>query len=473
MFATVLKEITGYFDRRALLSSFLPTLVASGVLVVAVVWSVLDPPAAVRLWAGLPGVVQALLVAGFLVVVALGSFALVNLRPVADQVFQGRWGESAPLAALARRRTARHRAARARDLRSDERLELLEAALLQAVESLPRPGRPVAAFGGDVVAELGAVERAWGEAASVTCERAAAVLPDLSARLAALAATGAAELDGRRFARLVATATRLTERFLQDVRSRRAVVQQRLFVLYPDDPVDVAPTAIGNILLAAEQHPRLRYGLDPVVIWSRLQPLLPDAFATALKDAKASLDLMLTLTAYLVVAGVPVAVLAAAGAGPGVLGWSCLAAAFVVILALVRLRRPLVVAALAAAVLAVPVALLSLPAPLPVPPVAPTLPEAVAPILRLGAGVVLAAAVLVLAWAVHAGAREAALAFSDQLKSAFDLHRRLVLHELGLEPPADLAAERALWLDVCQFLYRGDLPVSGEFRYRTDPPAAC
>ncbi|MFE0148605.1 hypothetical protein ACFWY5_15775 [Nonomuraea sp. NPDC059007] len=463
MFATVLKEITGYFDRRALLSSFLPTLVAAGVLVVAVVWSAMDPRVAVRLWAALPGLVQALLIVGFLVVVALWSFALVNLRPVADQVFQGRWGESAPLTALARRRTARHRDARARDLRADERLELHEAALLQAVESLPRPGEPGVPFGGDPAAELEAVERAWADADALPSERASAILPGLSARLAALASTGAPELDDPRFARLVATATRLAGRFLQDVRSRRAAVQQRLFVLYPDDPVDVVPTAIGNILLAAEQHPRLRYGLDPVVIWSRLQPLLPDPFAAALKDAKASLDLMLTLAAYLVVVGVPVAVLAAAGAplGPGALAWSCLAAALVVIAALVRLRHPLVVAALAAALLSLPAVLFFLAA-----------PPALVPVLRVAAGLVLVAAVLVLAMVVHAGAREAALAFSDQLKSAFDLHRRLVLRELGLEPPSGLAAERELWLDVCQFLYRGDPPVSPGFRYRADPPEA-
>ncbi|MBB5078382.1 hypothetical protein [Nonomuraea endophytica] len=457
MFATVLKEITGYFDRRALLSSFLPTLVAAGVLVVAVVWSALDPRVAVRLWDALPGVVQALLIVGFLVVVALWSFALVNLRPVADQVFQGRWGESAPLTALARVRTARHRDARARDLRADERLELHEAALLQAVESLPRPGEPGEPFDGDSAAELEAVERAWADAAALPSERASAILPGLSARLAALAATGAPELDDPRFARLVATATRLAGRFLQDVRSRRAAVQQRLFVLYPDDPVDVVPTAIGNILLAAEQHPRLRYGLDPVVIWSRLQPLLPDPFAAALKDAKASLDLMLTLTAYLIAVGIPVAVLAAVSAplGPGALAWSCLAAVLVIIPALVRLRRPLVVAAPAAALLSLPVVLFSL-----------TTPPALVPVLRSCVGVVLVAAVLVLAMVVHAGAKEAALAFSDQFKSAFDLHRRLVLHELGLEPPANLAAEQALWLDVCQFLYRGDPPVSPEFRYR-------
>ncbi|MEV4895922.1 hypothetical protein AB0K48_41810 [Nonomuraea sp. NPDC055795] len=161
--------------------------------------------------------------------------------------------------------------------------------------------------------------------------------------------------------------------------------------------------------------------------------------------------------------GVPVAVLAAAGAplGPGALAWSCLVAALVVIAALVRLRRPLVVAALAAALLSLPAVLFFLAA-----------PPALVLVLRVAAGVVLVAAVLVLAMVVHAGAREAALAFSDQLKSAFDLHRRLVLHELGLEPPSGLAAERALWLDVCQFLYRGDPPVSPEFRYRADPPEA-
>ncbi|MGW2559143.1 hypothetical protein ACWCXB_07820 [Streptomyces sp. NPDC001514] len=463
MFATVLKEITGYFDRRALLSTFLPTLVAAGSLVLAAVLASQDASAAARAWGGLPGTVQVVAIAGFLFAVALWSFALANLRSLLDQLFQGRWGESAPAAALASRRTARLRTERTRDVTEDERLERIETALLTAVETLPRPGGPVRPFPGDPAAELPTAETAWSDAAALPADAAADVLPGLSTRLADLADSGDPVLDDPRFARLVASATELTERRLQDVRSRRASVQQRLFVLYPADPVEVAPTRIGNILLAAEQHPRLRYGLDPVVVWSRLQPLLPDAFAALLKDAKAALDLMLTLTVYLPAVGAPIALLAAANArlDGSALAWAVLVAALLTVAALPRLVRPRPAAAASVVVLAIPALLAALTGP-------PT--GLAASLLRTAVAVTLLAGLAGLTAIVHAGAREAALAFSDQLKSAFDLHRRRVLQEFGLESPADLAAERALWLDLCRFLYRGDQPVSAAFRYRDDPP---
>ncbi|WP_030939959.1 hypothetical protein [Streptomyces sp. NRRL S-646] len=463
MFATVLKEITGYFDRRALLSTFLPTLVAAGSLVLAAVLASQDAKVVAHTWGGLPGTVQAVAIAGFLVAVALWSFALANLRPLLDQLFQGRWGNSVSAAALVRRRTARLRTERTCDSTEDERLERIEAALLTAAESLPRPGGPVRPFPGDPTAELSDAETAWSSAAPLSADAAADVLPGLSIRLADLAGSGDPVLDDPRFPRLVAFATELTERRLQDVRSRRASVQQRLFVLYPADPVEVAPTRIGNILLAAEQHPRLRYGLDPVVVWSRLQPLLPDAFAASLKDAKAALDLMLTLTVYLPAVGAPIALLAAVNArlDGNALAWATFIAALLTGAALPRLGRPRPAAAVSVLVLAIPALLASLTGP-------PT--GLASSLLRTAVAVTLLAGLAGLTSIVHAGAREAALAFSDQLKSAFDLHRRRVLQEFGLAFPADLAAERALWLDLCQFLYRGDQPVSAAFRYRDDPP---
>jgi hypothetical protein len=462
VFATVLKEITGYFDRRNLLSAFLPTLAALAAVAIGLVLSTRGVRGAARLWTSLPGSVQVVVIVGFLGLVTLWTFVLINLRPLMDQSFQGRWGESGLLGALARRRAARFRAERGAAIEADERLEVIEAALVQATAALPRPGQPGRPFDGDPAAELQAVEQAWASAATLPLEDAAAALPLLSDRLSALAATGAPALDDPRFACLAAAAARLTERRLQDVRARRASVQQRLFVLYPDEPVDVAPTKIGNILLAAEQHPRLRYGLDPVVIWSRLQPLLPEALAGALKDAKASLDMMLTLSAYLLAAGVPLVILAAVTAPlhGSPLPWASVIAAVITIIGLLRLGQPR--ATLAVALTFLPVAAIS--ASLDAAPAG-----AAAVIMRVALGIILTAAVITLSVTVHAAACEAALAFSDQLKSAFDLYRQLVIRDLGLEFPVDLAAERALWLDICQFLYRGDYPVSAEFRYRPAP----
>lgn len=51
------------------------------------------------------------------------------------------------------------------------------------------------------------------------------------------------------------------------------------------------PTRLGNVLRAAEDDARSRYGLDTVVIWPMLYPLLPDRLVAALEDARNQLDL--------------------------------------------------------------------------------------------------------------------------------------------------------------------------------------
>ena len=48
-----------------------------------------------------------------------------------------------------------------------------------------------------------------------------------------------------------------------------------------------------------------RYHLDAVLIWSRLQSTLPSEFLTAFQDAKTSLDLMVTVSAFTILFGLP------------------------------------------------------------------------------------------------------------------------------------------------------------------------
>ncbi|MET9248022.1 hypothetical protein [Nonomuraea sp. NPDC003709] len=49
----------------------------------------------------------------------------------------------------------------------------------------------------------------------------------------------------------------------------RAIAEQRLFDL-PAEASSAMPTRLGNILRAAEDRPRARYGLDPVLCWPHL-----------------------------------------------------------------------------------------------------------------------------------------------------------------------------------------------------------
>ncbi|WMX48186.1 hypothetical protein [Streptomyces roseicoloratus] len=53
---------------------------------------------------------------------------------------------------------------------------------------------------------------------------------------------------------------------------------------------EVRPTRLGNILTSAELYPQLRYGIDAVLVWPRLFPLLPGGLLGALATARAELS---------------------------------------------------------------------------------------------------------------------------------------------------------------------------------------
>jgi hypothetical protein len=78
----------------------------------------------------------------------------------------------------------------------------------------------------------------------------------------------------------------------------------------PTQPEQVMPTALGNILRNAELHPRDRYGIDAVMIWPRLYPVLPDRIVATVAAARADLESLLVISvlglAFAVLAGVEV-----------------------------------------------------------------------------------------------------------------------------------------------------------------------
>ena len=64
------------------------------------------------------------------------------------------------------------------------------------------------------------------------------------------------------------------------------------------------PTRFGRVLAAAAEHPRTVYGMDGVIWWARLMPLLPSDFRKLLSAAQAPTMAMLNLSAVLAVLGV-------------------------------------------------------------------------------------------------------------------------------------------------------------------------
>jgi hypothetical protein len=57
------------------------------------------------------------------------------------------------------------------------------------------------------------------------------------------------------------------------------------------------PTRLGNILRAAEMYSFERYGMDSVVLWTRLSPLLPKESGEGIDDSRTAMDFMLNVSA--------------------------------------------------------------------------------------------------------------------------------------------------------------------------------
>jgi hypothetical protein len=65
-------------------------------------------------------------------------------------------------------------------------------------------------------------------------------------------------------------------------------LDRQLHDLPPEE--QMMPTRLGNILRSAELYPLVHYGLDSVVVWSRLYPILPDGFRRQIDDSRNALD---------------------------------------------------------------------------------------------------------------------------------------------------------------------------------------
>jgi hypothetical protein len=86
---------------------------------------------------------------------------------------------------------------------------------------------------------------------------------------------------------------------------RGSILAAKLLTAYPP-PSRLAtgclPTALGNRLRATEYYPLERYGIDAVVIWPRLRPVLPPEVEDRISAARTTLDgavnLLLLSTAY-------------------------------------------------------------------------------------------------------------------------------------------------------------------------------
>jgi hypothetical protein len=215
-----------------------------------------------------------------------------------------------------------------------------------------------------------------------------------------------------------------------------------------------------------------------VTIWSRLQSNLPKEFADPLQDAKMSLDLMLTLSAFVFFFGVIIACLLAYR-----LPLDTLASAPLILTIIVPIvghyafrlgKRTIIYVTLAAFVLLIilpPFAIyLMLPGSFPAPLVwfGDTA-------LRLEFFLVLLFGIILLSWLIYQNATQAALSYAERIQSAFDLYRWKVFEGFNLQLPPSLEEERFMWKEVCALLSSSKMPSPGYYAYvkqeKTKPKA--
>lgn len=103
----------------------------------------------------------------------------------------------------------------------------------------------------------------------------------------------------------------LVDELWGEVEEQRLRHNREFFLTYPTHRDDVMPTLLGNVLKASQARVQLRYNIDPLLVWPRLQPLLPEKFGEAVQSAKTSLDLMLTVSFGLLLFGLPLSLWAA------------------------------------------------------------------------------------------------------------------------------------------------------------------
>jgi hypothetical protein len=77
-----------------------------------------------------------------------------------------------------------------------------------------------------------------------------------------------------------------------------------LEIRMPLDPVNLKPTALGNILAAAEMYPMEKYRMDGIIIWPRLYKVLPKEFRQEEEEKNNQLVFILNSTFLSVVLGI-------------------------------------------------------------------------------------------------------------------------------------------------------------------------
>ncbi len=407
MFSTILKAVTGYFDRQSTLTTFFPLLLFWGVVIVVVFSHHVGWAGTLARWNGVTGTTQALLIVAFLSWVALWTFFVLNFRVGLLRLFEGELPDSARrgrLLAWRRRHWEREMAhLEGRDAVLEERETFLreEAREWEAFppDVLPAEPLPPVEHAADLVARWQRLGAAPADAQSG--DEALADLGRKVRQASLVTAPVAGAEERKQLAMLVTSLQEAVERRIEEVRAQRAVLHFRLSRYFPQHAV-LAPTRLGNAMRAIDTYSRPRYGLDLATIWPRLQSLLPAETLSWLGQAGTAFELMITLSALSALFGVALGVYLA---------------------------------------------------------VISSSPQAAA------VSAIVLAGSLGLSWVCYRNAVEAAVAYGERVRSTVDLHRFRVLEAMRLPQPESLAEEELQWRRVCGLLDRSDRADPAAWRY--------
>jgi hypothetical protein len=180
---------------------------------------------------------------------------------------------------------------------------------------------------------------------------------------------------------------------------------------YPNKELLILPTRLGNVIRSFERYPDEQYGMESILLWTRLVSVIDKDYANIITDAKTSLDFMLNSSVL-----------------------SAILAFAALILGLIFPQNTLTSPAMLAAWLAK------------------------------------IATFLLLAYLFYLSAVPRAAAWGETVKGAFDLYRGDLLKQLGYQQePKTPPAERALWKKISIQMIYGDQPLKGPHIDYTQP----
>ena len=480
LFSTTLKQVTGIFDRHGLVSAFFPNLIFWSATICLIAGEVFGWPKLLTQWEAVAVTAQVFCLIAFLAWATFCTFLTINFQSTLIRLYEGYWSLPAYsfIGQFGERRKHHYKQQWIGFRDRDDKLEQQQVSLILRQRQLSKPIEELDSEFASMPtpADFAAAERSFLaaiQAIAPTATSASEMAPlanlqidDILPKAAQLQqqrqywkasqALIQTSDDTQRWQQCKESANQLTrqiqerlDQLVREVEESRHRLNRQQFLYLPAQLDSILPTQLGNVMKAAELYSQHRYNIDAVLIWPRLQAFLPKDFASTLQDAKTSLDLMVTLSAFCMLFGLPLSVWLVLRAKAEFL--AVVPFGFV-LLAIAMRQKWIGVAALLASVISLLFRLF--PA------------TRMLPLIRLDVLLTLSAGILLVSRLSYENAVQAALSYGEQLKAAFDLYRWKALEGLNLKLPNNLKEERALWNEVCGLLYRGYSDGLMHYQYR-------